>query len=980
MHKTSARPYRGRRRTLHCESLEARRLLTTFTVNDLGDTPDANPGDGIAEDAAGNTTLRTAIEEANALAGADDIMFSVAGNIPLTTGAQLEITDDLIVDGGGAISIDGELNNRVILIDNGDSILNSINVELKNLTVTRGFSSLGSGIRSYESVDLNNVTVTGNIAEQPNLSYEAYGAGILNAGDMTIVGSQIVNNEARDPVGLVQGNANGGGISNYQTDATLTLVDTVVSGNVATGWGGGIFGQQNTVTISQSEISNNHSGAADLYGGYGGGVSMLSTAYGVPNGEVNLEIVDSLISGNSTIIDSLTYYRFPYGGGVYAGGHGTVNITNTTIENNTVSGAEDFFTPLARGGGAFFGGFGAYGAMTVEISGSTIDGNTALGQGGGVAMRGRNDSPVTVTISDSVVSNNSAQSFQGGAFFTWQFLDTQPGMANLIVQDSTVTGNFADDGGGVSMTWFGGNANFERSTLDGNYGGSVRGGGAILNLGTQLTAGRLPPTVYVIDSTVSNNTSAGTGGGLYSYDGILNVVQSTITGNSASGPGGGAYLKIFSGYIGTPYENVSRIDRSTVTNNYTANSGGGLYLYYYGTHSVTDSIISGNSNSTGFSPDIYDGLSLDATVGFAYNFVGNNSGTLLPAANPDANGNIVGDAAMPLDAMLGGLADNGGSTLTHLPMPGSPVIDVADPMAVGVNDQRGGGFTRIVNGRMDMGSVEFAEPSVDGDFNNDGLWDCTDINLLTAAVASGMNDLDFDMNGDGVVDGISNPMDVTNDIVAWLQRAGMEDTQGVTGGNPFVVGDANLDGVADGLDFIQWNNGKFTINTDWCGNDNMPMVGGNFNGDGVIDGLDFILWNAFKFTGSMDSAAGLASGATLGEATHRALPQSAGKDSLASGALGRMEVRTGAGAGNVDHGLAVSHVAAIDTTFAEIENGSFSMQRIAVPQLESIDRTVTPNTPATAEHDELFRSRRSIAAHRAGLAAQGEFAPLGFDG
>jgi hypothetical protein len=111
------------------------------------------------------------------------------------------------------------------------------------------------------------------------------------------------------------------------------------------------------------------------------------------------------------------------------------------------------------------------------------------------------------------------------------------------------------------------------------------------------------------------------------------------------------------------------------------------------------------------------------------------------------------------------------------------------------------------------------------------------------------------MNGDGMVDGPIDPADVDNDLVAWLERAGMEDTQGVTGGNPFLVGDANLDGTNDGQDFIQWNNGKFTSDTRWCGSNDADMVGGNFNGDTAIDGLDFILWNAFKFTSSMDLAA-----------------------------------------------------------------------------------------------------------------------------
>ena len=61
-----------------------------------------------------------------------------------------------------------------------------------------------------------------------------------------------------------------------------------------------------------------------------------------------------------------------------------------------------------------------------------------------------------------------------------------------------------------------------------------------------------------------------------------------------------------------------------------------------------------------------------------------------------------------------------------------------------------------------------------------------------------------------------------------------------TGGNPFLKGDANLDGVVDGQDFILWNTNKFTSNPAWCK--------GDFNADGVVDGQDFIIWNTNKFT------------------------------------------------------------------------------------------------------------------------------------
>ena len=69
----------------------------TFTVDTEDDTLDANPGDGSALDASGNTSLRTAIMEANALDGFQSI-FVPEGNYVLTrTGADEDLgaTGDL---------------------------------------------------------------------------------------------------------------------------------------------------------------------------------------------------------------------------------------------------------------------------------------------------------------------------------------------------------------------------------------------------------------------------------------------------------------------------------------------------------------------------------------------------------------------------------------------------------------------------------------------------------------------------------------------------------------------------------------------------------------------------------------------------------------------------------------------------------------------------------------------------------------------
>ncbi|MEM8678183.1 MAG: hypothetical protein AAGF97_02405 [Planctomycetota bacterium] len=114
------------------------------------------------------------------------------------------------------------------------------------------------------------------------------------------------------------------------------------------------------------------------------------------------------------------------------------------------------------------------------------------------------------------------------------------------------------------------------------------------------------------------------------------------------------------------------------------------------------------------------------------------------------------------------------------------------------------------------------------DLNIDGHVDTGDIDALAAEAAAGTNSPAFDLTGDGLVD--------QNDIEEWLVRAG---TAKNYNSQPFLIGDANLDGQVDGQDFIAWNANKFTATTGWSA--------GDFNGDGLVDGQDFVAWNANKF-------------------------------------------------------------------------------------------------------------------------------------
>ncbi len=121
--------------------------------------------------------------------------------------------------------------------------------------------------------------------------------------------------------------------------------------------------------------------------------------------------------------------------------------------------------------------------------------------------------------------------------------------------------------------------------------------------------------------------------------------------------------------------------------------------------------------------------------------------------------------------------------------------------------------------------------SASGDFDGDGDFDGMDVDSLVAVIATGTNNLLFDLTGDMLVD--------TNDLNQWLAIAGAVN---LASGNPYLVGDATLDGFVDGQDFIRWNTNKFTSVAAW--------TAGDFTADGVVDGQDFIRWNTNKFMSS----------------------------------------------------------------------------------------------------------------------------------
>ena len=150
----------------------------------------------------------------------------------------------------------------------------------------------------------------------------------------------------------------GGGIFN---GGAVTLEDSTVSGNTASGDGGGIYNNVGTVTLEDSTVSGNTASEE------GGGINNNG-------GTVTLE--DSTVSGNTAFL----------GGGIANGG--AVTLKDSTVSGNT---AND------EGGGI------NNNSGTVTLEDSTVSGNTAhFGVGGGIS----NNLGATATLTDSTVSGN----------------------------------------------------------------------------------------------------------------------------------------------------------------------------------------------------------------------------------------------------------------------------------------------------------------------------------------------------------------------------------------------------------------------------------------------------------------------------------------------------------------------------------------------------------------------------------------------
>src|SRR5436305_3095010 len=247
----------------------------------------------------GAGSLRDTIAASSA---ADTITFdpSLLGGTLVLTGGELAVTHGLTIegdiDGNGTadITIDAAGSSRVLNVSAAAAALDG-------LVITGGNSIYGAGIVTAGGTDLtvSNSTITDNHV----------GGGIRNVGSLTLDHVTVSDNTS---------DADGGGIANALTGATLHVIDSTIANNTAAFNGGGLVNSGgNSASLTNVTMYGN-----SAHGSYGGGAIYSGG---------DLTLTQVTITGNHA--DS-------NGGGIYSGPQ-SPTIANSIIAGNDAGGVSN---------------------------------------------------------------------------------------------------------------------------------------------------------------------------------------------------------------------------------------------------------------------------------------------------------------------------------------------------------------------------------------------------------------------------------------------------------------------------------------------------------------------------------------------------------------------------------------------------------------------------------------------------------------
>lgn len=337
------------------------------------------------------------------------------------------------------------------------------------------------------------------------------------------------------------------------------------------------------------------------------------------------------------------------------------------------------------------------------------------------------------------------------------------------VSYSAVQNNTAayGSGGGICINF--GTFNLDNSTVQGNV--ATFGGGGI-----RITSGLPPGTLNITNSTISGNTTTGDpanpgnaqSGGIVSQA-TVNITNSTLSGNSGQNAG--------SAFVGAN-SSVLTLRNVTVVGN--IGTGGQISAQGPGISMIAESTII--ANPVGGGPNCVGTTSIQSS---GHNLESGNTCNFTAASD-----------LLNANPQLGPLQNNGGITVTHALLSGSPAIDHGSNPANLTTDQRGAGFGRVVGVAADTGAFEFAGPGGAPTLDVDASVAATKYDVLTDGLL--IVRYLFGLTGTSLTSGALGGTATRTDPVAI--KAYLDSVRSALD----VDGDGNTDALTDGLLIVRY--------------------------------------------------------------------------------------------------------------------------------------------------------------------------------
>ncbi len=453
-----------------------------------------------------------------------------------------------------------------------------------------------------------------------------------------------------------------------------------------------------------------------------------------------------------------------------------INQANASTDNDTIifaSGANGTITLLSA-----LPNLANNGTLTITGNGAgltIISGNNAVRP---LSVNGGSN----VTLNALTITQGNISGAHGGGIFN---------NGTLTINASVVSGNSAPNGFGGGIISFG-SVTINKSSVSSNF---AQNAGGLVIVGNTLS---------VTDSTFSNNTTEFQASAINLFSGTqATLTNTTVSGNSSQNSQGGIL------------NSGSKLDliNCTVANNISRTVFGAIWTNNAtAVTTLTNTLVADNSLK---------------------NFLTSNGGTLISNGyNLDSDGtsgfvngagsDIVGTSATPIDANLAPLADNGGTTLTHALLDGSPAIDKGFNAGGNAADQRGSVFERTFDypaiapapggDNTDIGAFEM-QPDSDGDGVPDINDNCPDTSNASQA------------NFDGDAQGDACDADDDNDNVLDINDAFPLD--------PNESLDTDSDGIGNNADNDDDNDNQTDADETTCGSN--PLDASSKSADNDVD-------------------------------------------------------------------------------------------------------------------------------------------------